>query len=163
MDGELHRSPPTETPAAPRPSVPSDREGRLRHRQWDLLVVVGAGGALGTLGRYELGLAIPTPTGSFPWAIFIVNVTGALILGFAVTLALAGVVPGRYVRPAVGIGFCGGLTTFSTWMVDTVDLSHAHHVVAATLNIVATLTAGLVALFLGVVAARLITRQGART
>lgn len=163
MDGELHRSPPTETPAAPRPSVPSDREGRLRHRQWDLLVAVGAGGALGTLGRYELGLAVPTPTGGFPWAIFIVNVTGALVLGFAVTLALAGIVRSRYVRPAVGIGFCGGLTTFSTWMVDTVNLSNAHHAVAATLNLVATLTAGLVALFLGVVAARLITRQGARS
>jgi len=163
MDAELHGSPPIETPAAPRPSVPNDREVRLQHRQWDLLVAVGAGGAFGTLGRYELGLAIPIPTGSFPWAIFIVNVTGALVLGFAVTLALAGVVPSRYVRPAVGIGFCGGLTTFSTWMVDTVNLSSAHHAVAATLNVVATLTVGLLALFIGVVAARLITRQGARS
>ena len=161
MDAELHGSPPTETSAAPQPSVARHREHRSPHRQWDLLAVVGAGGALGTLVRYELGLAIPTSAGGFPWAILIVNITGALVLGFAVTLALAGVTPSRYVRPAVGIGFCGGLTTFSTWMVDTIDLSDAHHAVAATLNVVATLVAGLVALFVGVVAARVITRQGA--
>jgi len=161
MDAELPESPPTEMSAAPRSFEPSHGARRPPHRQWDLLVAVGAGGALGTLGRYELGVAMPTSAGGWPWAIFLVNVTGALVLGFAVTLALAGMAPSRYVRPAIGIGFCGGLTTFSTWMVDTVDLSHAHHAVAATLNIVATLTAGLVALFLGVVAARLITRQGA--
>ncbi|HEV2993816.1 MAG TPA: fluoride efflux transporter CrcB [Acidimicrobiia bacterium] len=132
------------------------------HYQVDLLLAVGLGGGLGTFLRYELSLALPAGSGAFPWAIFVVNVVGALILGFVTTLVLERWPPTRYVRPIVGIGFCGGLTTFSTWMVDTTQLIDAHHALTAVLYVVATLTTGLVALYLGVVTARTLPRRGAR-
>jgi fluoride exporter len=138
------------------------RSGHRPHLQVDLLLAVGVGGALGTFLRYELSLALPAGTGAFPWAIFVVNVVGALILGFVTTLVLERWPPTRYVRPIVGIGFCGGLTTFSTWMVDTTQLIDAHHVLTAVLYVVASLTAGLVALYLGVITARTLPRRGAR-
>lgn len=138
------------------------RFGHRPHYQLDLLVAVGLGGGLGTLARYELVVALPATSGAFPWAIFVVNVVGALILGFVATLVLERWPPTRYVRPVVGIGFCGGLTTFSTWMVDATQLIDAHHALTAVIYLVATLTVGLVALYLGVVAARTMPGPGAR-
>ncbi len=149
----------TESPA--RRSPFSVRFGHRPHHQVDLLLAVGLGGAVGTLVRYELGVAIRTATGAFPWAIFAANVTGALILGLVTTLALERWPPTRYVRPAVGIGFCGGLTTFSTWMVDATELADRHHVGTAVLYLGATAAIGLAALYVGVVAARLMPRSGA--
>lgn len=150
----------TETPAAR--SAFGTRVGHRPHYRVDLLVAVALGGALGTLGRYELSLALPAAAGAFPWAIFVANVAGALILGFVTTLVLERWPPTRYVRPIVGIGFCGGLTTFSTWMVDATQLIDAHHALTAVVYLVATLTTGLVALYLGVVTARALPRSGAR-
>jgi len=126
-----------------------------RPRRWDLVAGVGLGGTLGTLARYELSVALPIAKGGFPWAIFMVNVLGALILGATTTLVLERWSVSRYVRPIVGIGFCGGLTTFSTWMVDTTQLIDQRHVIIAVGYVVGTLAAGFVALYLGVACARI--------
>jgi len=67
------------------------------------------------------------------------------------------------VRPLIGIGFCGGLTTFSTWMVDTTQLIDRHHTATAILYVVATLVAGFAALYAGVLATRTLAREGARS
>jgi CrcB protein len=130
-----------------------------RRRRWDLIAAVGLGGTLGTLARYELSVALPSPGGGFPWAIFAVNVVGALILGAVTTLVLERWPPTRYVRPLVGIGFCGGLTTFSTWMVDATQLVDNHHVMTAVGYLVGTLVAGLVALYVGVAGVRVSNRE----
>ncbi|HEY6316736.1 MAG TPA: fluoride efflux transporter CrcB [Acidimicrobiia bacterium] len=147
-----------ETPAARSPFSARLATRRPHHRV-DLLLAVGVGGAVGTLVRYEVGVLVPTPTGGFPWATFIVNVAGAFILGLVTTLALERWPPTRYVRPIVGIGFCGGLTTFSTWMVEATQLVDAHHTGTAIIFVVATTTVGLAALIVGVVAARSSTRS----
>ena len=102
-----------------------------------------------------------TAPGGFPWATFIVNVTGAFILGVVTTLMLERWPPTRYVRPLIGIGFCGGLTTFSTWMVETVQLIDTHHTTTAIIDVAATLFGGLLALLVGVTAARTLPREGA--
>lgn len=130
-----------------------------RARRWDLVAGVGLGGTLGTLARYEASVALPIAKGEFPWAIFVVNVLGAFILGAVTTLVLERWSASRYVRPVVGIGFCGGLTTFSTWMVDTTQLVDQRHVVIAVGYVIGTLTAGLVALYLGMVCARISIRK----
>ena len=54
-------------------------------RVW-VLVAVAAGGALGTVARYELALAEPVGSGRFPWATFVVNVVGSLVLGVALAV-----------------------------------------------------------------------------
>ncbi len=146
------------TAAAPDPS-----RSRPRGREARLLVAVAVGGALGTWVRYETVLALPASGAAFPWAIFLVNVVGAFILGATMTLVLEHFPPTRYVRPFVGIGFCGGLTTFSTWMVDVTQLGDAGHAGTAVLDLVATTLVGLTSLVVGVVAARTLIRERSRS
>lgn len=121
------------------------------------MVSVAIGGALGTVGRYELALAEPVTSGHFPWATFAANMIGSFALGIAVV-----VLPER--RPAtsvarafVAVGFCGGLTTFSTWMVESVLLTRDGRGGTAALYLVVSLAAGLVAVLGGVTAARTVT------
>jgi len=83
-----------------------------------LLGVIGAGGAIGAAARYGTELAIPPRSGVFPVATFLVNVVGAVILG-AIAALPAGWLPAHELsRPALGTGFCGGLTTFSTMSLE---------------------------------------------
>src|SRR4051812_27272593 len=84
-----------------------------------LLTLIGLGGALGTLGRYELGLHWRTAGDhGWSWATFVANLTGAFLLGLLVSL-VARHRPSRpsahYLRPALGTGVLGGWTTFSTY------------------------------------------------
>ncbi len=142
-----------DVPAEAGAPVSTERgRGRRRGRgpALEVLVAVGVGGGLGTLGRYELSVALPAHRGAFPWAVFIVNVVGAFGLGLVTTLALERWAPRRWVRPLLGIGVCGGLTTFSTWVVDSVRLADAARLATATVDLAATVVAGFVALVLGV-------------
>ena len=87
-----------------------------------LLAVIGAGGAIGTSARYGTALVIPPRSGAYPVATFLVNVAGAVILG-AVAELPAGSLPAHELsRPAIGTGFCGGLTTFSTMSLEIYQL-----------------------------------------
>ncbi len=119
-----------------------------------MLVAVAIGGALGTMARYELALAEPVGSGRFPWATFGANVVGSLVLGIAVVVwaderAAAGVA-----RAFVAVGICGGLTTFSSWMVETVLLTRDGDGGLAAAYLVVSLVAGLAAVALGVAGAR---------
>ena len=69
--------------ASTRSSAPSVLAvGTAAHRYW-IVVAVAVGGALGTMARYELALAEPVGSGRFPWATFVANVAGSLVLGIA--------------------------------------------------------------------------------
>jgi CrcB protein len=82
---------------------------------------VALGGAAGSLLRYAVGQALgPARPGAFPWHTFAVNVAGSLLLGLVVAL-----VPRddpHHLRALLAVGFCGGLTTFSTFGYETVSL-----------------------------------------
>ncbi|WP_420129526.1 fluoride efflux transporter CrcB [Longimicrobium sp.] len=82
---------------------------------------VALGGAVGSVLRYGAGQALgPARPGAFPWHTFAVNVAGALLLGLIVAL-----VPRddpHHLRALLAVGFCGGLTTFSTFGYETVSL-----------------------------------------
>lgn len=85
---------------------------------------VALGGAAGALLRYGAGQALGPPRpGAFPWHTFAVNVAGSLILGLV--LALVPADDPRHLRPLLAVGFCGGLTTFSTFGYETVSLLQA--------------------------------------
>jgi fluoride exporter len=111
------------------------------------LAAVFAGGAIGTLARAGLeALAAPDP-GHWPWPTFIVNIVGALLLGFFVTRLLERLPTSSYRRPLLGTGFCGGLTTFSTMQVETIKmLEHRHYGLAVGYTL-ASIVAGLVAVY----------------
>lgn len=126
------------------------------------VVAVAGGGALGTLGRYELGLrfAAKTPP-AFPITTLIINVTGAFALGLLLTLILEIWPPTRYLRPFAAIGVLGGYTTFSTLTVDSVRLLQTQQAMRALWVMALSLTLGMVAVAAGMFAARIVAR-GAR-
>jgi CrcB protein len=119
-----------------------------------LLAAVAVGGAAGTLLRVAVGRAFPAGVNGFPWDTLIVNLAGSLVLGFVVVTALERGAPTRYFRPLVGTGFCGGLTTFSTFVVEMDLLVRAGHAGTAILYLAASLAGGLAVARLGVGLAR---------
>ena len=87
--------------------------------------VVFVGGALGTSIRAALEAAFPAQPGGWPWATFLINVSGAFLLGLLLeTLSRRGPDVGarRLVRLGLGTGVMGGYTTYSTFTLETVRL-----------------------------------------
>jgi fluoride exporter len=109
---------------------------------------------VGTPARYALERIIHVAPGTFPWSTFTVNVTGCLVLGALLTLIIERWPPSRYVRAFAVIGFLGAYTTFSTYTVEAVTLTKDNHADIAAAYVVASLVVGLVALYAGIVVAR---------
>jgi CrcB protein len=130
--------------------------------RWDILLVIGAGGALGSLARWGVGEALPWGGEGFPWATFVENVSGGFLLGLLMVLVLDVWPPRRYVRPFLGVGLLGGYTTFSTYMLETRDLLAGGEVPTAFGYLGGSLLAGLVAVWLGVGVARAGVRRARR-
>jgi len=76
-------------------------------------------GALGAVLRYLVARAFASRAG-FPWAVLIVNVVGSAIGGAVLGLAVVGGVDAG-IRLILLTGLCGGLTTFSTFSVETIQ------------------------------------------
>ena len=129
------------------------RPTRVRPRP-AVLAAVGAGGALGAPLRYGLNTAFPVVAGQIPWITFAINVSGAFVLGVLLIFVLERWPPTRYVRPFLAIGFLGAYTTFSTFAVESDLLVKDGHVGIAILYGGLSLIAGILAAFLGIVAAR---------
>jgi fluoride exporter len=108
------------------------------------------GGALGTLLRAGLLEALGEGAPGWPWATFAVNAVGALLLGVLVT-ALP---PVSRQRPLWTTGFCGGLTTFSTFQVELLKMLEAGRLGLAIAYGGASLIAGTIGVQAGVVLAR---------
>ncbi|WP_194907135.1 CrcB family protein [Quadrisphaera sp. INWT6] len=134
------------------------------HRQPALVAWVVLGGAAGTAVRVAAEGQLPRPA-DLPLPTLLVNLVGALVLGALLEgLARRGPDAGRrrIVRLLVGTGFCGGLTTYSTFAVE-VDLLLAGHLLAGVGYALLTVLLGLVAAAAGVAAAASWSRSaGAR-
>jgi fluoride exporter len=130
--------------------------------RWDVLLVIAAGGALGSLARWAVNEAMPPQVDGVPWATAVENVSGGLVLGALMVLILDFWPPSRYLRPFVAVGILGGYTTFSTYMLDTRDLLAAGRVPAAAGYLFGTLLAGLIGVGLGVMAARYVAGAAQR-
>ncbi|MFG2092230.1 fluoride efflux transporter FluC [Streptomyces sp. NPDC048612] len=128
-----------------------------------VLAAVALGGLLGGTARYVLGLAFPTPAGSFPLTTFAVNVSGSFLLALLLVYVLEVWPPTRYVRAFAGVGFLGSFTTFSTWMADTDRLLVHGHLTTAAVNVFGSLAAGLAATVLGLAVGRLASARRARS
>lgn len=115
-----------------------------------LLLVIG-GAAVGAPLRYLSDRAIQSRHDRvFPWGTLAVNVIGSLILGVVTGAVTAGGASPQ-VQLAVGTGFCGALTTYSTFSYETLRLLEDDARLFAAANVVASIVAGLGAAFLGVV------------
>ncbi len=109
------------------------------------LLLVLVGGAIGAPLRYATDLVVQSRHDSvFPWGTFTVNVVGSFLLG-ALAAAVSLTDTPTWVLTLVGTGFCGALTTFSTFGYETVRLVEEGSLGAATLNCVAGVSGGLAA------------------
>ena len=127
---------------------------RLLRDRWDILLVIAAGGALGSLARWGLSEALARPRGSFPLATFTENLSGAFALGLLMVWLTEVWPSARYLRPFLAVGVLGGFTTFSTYMLDTRELLAAGRPGLAAGYLAGTVLAGLCAVFAGVLAGR---------
>jgi fluoride exporter len=116
---------------------------------------VGIAGFFGAIARYALGGFISERVGgAFPWETFIINVSGCFALGFIFTLLTERFLPHPTVRIALTVGFIGAYTTFSTFAFETMRLAESGAAVLATLNVFASIGAGLLAVYAGTWAGR---------
>ncbi|MFE0137792.1 fluoride efflux transporter CrcB [Streptomyces sp. NPDC059037] len=85
----------------------------------------------------------------FPWGTFAVNVLGSLVLGVLTGAAVAGAAASR-LQLFLGTGLCGALTTYSTFSYETLRLAEGGARFYAAVNVLASVVAGLGAVFAGV-------------
>ena len=109
-----------------------------------VVAAVLVAGAVGAVLRYALSRALPVRPGHLPGGILIVNVVGSALAGALIGLAERAALDGD-LRLVLVTGFCGGLTTFSTWSVETIELVDGGRWRAAILNVVMTLVLGIAA------------------
>ena len=114
------------------------------------LLLVAVGAAIGAPLRYLTDRAVQARHDSvFPWGTLTVNVLGSLLLGL-----LTGLPASPAVTAVLGTGFCGALTTYSTFSYETLRLAQEGARFDALANVVVSLVAGLGAASIGLVIAQ---------
>ena len=126
------------------------------------LVAVAVGGGLGSVARYLLATAFPAGHG-FPWAIFVVNVSGCFCLGLLMVYLLEVWPPHRFLRPFLAIGLIGGYTTFSTYAGGVLTLLNGHAFALADAYALSSVVAALIAVWSGLKAGRFAAGLQVRT
>ena len=122
---------------------------------------VALGSAAGGVARWSIGNLVQRSAGGpppvvFPVGTLVVNATGSFILGVLAIVLARPTLGGRadVMRLLLGVGFCGGYTTFSTFSLDTVALLETRGWGAAASNVVASVAAGLAGVAAGMLVAR---------
>jgi len=118
---------------------------------------IALGGALGSMARYATGVYVGRWLGTtFPWGTLLINIFGSFLIGvFAESFALRWDTS-QTTRAFLIVGICGGYTTFSTFSLDIVTLINRGEILAACAYIVASVALGILALYAGLHAMRLI-------
>jgi CrcB protein len=118
-------------------------------------LAVGAGGFLGAITRYAVGLWIGQRWGrSFPMGTFVINVSGSFIIGLVMTLFTERLMVNPQWRLLIAVGFLGAYTTFSTFELETGNLLRDSEWMLAAMNVVLSVLAGFVALKIGEIIAK---------
>ncbi|MFQ3670288.1 MAG: fluoride efflux transporter CrcB [Verrucomicrobiia bacterium] len=124
-------------------------------------LVIMAGGALGSAGRFALSLWILERFGDgFPLGTLAVNLTGSFLIGLIYGLTAP---DGLFPEPPLArefliLGVLGGFTTFSTFSLQTLHLLQAGHWGLASINIIGSVTLCLLAAWFGWGLATLLSR-----
>jgi CrcB protein len=115
-----------------------------------VIVGVALGGAFGASARYALDRLVEARSESvFPWATFVVNVSGCFLIGLiSATLIDRHHLP-AWLRIGLVMGVIGGYTTFSTFAQEALDLVDARDVVEGVAYIGGSIVLGLVAVYVG--------------
>lgn len=116
-----------------------------------LMLLAGIGGFFGTCCRFLtnklFGIYFKT---TLPWATFTVNILGCLILGIIIGLLNKSGIVSPKINSLFVVGFCGGLTTFSTFSYEIFSMGINGQVLMSCFYIAASLIMGLIAVWIGV-------------
>ncbi|MHC1761137.1 MAG: fluoride efflux transporter CrcB [Negativicutes bacterium] len=119
------------------------------------ILFVAVGGGVGSVTRYLASLWAAERFGvDFPYGTLIVNVVGCYIIGLFMVLATEKYLLPTHWRLLIASGFLGGLTTFSSFSYETLNLAQEGAWSAAVVNLAANLITGLLSTGLGVLSAR---------
>jgi fluoride exporter len=115
-------------------------------RRWLGLVILG--GMAGATTRWWV-MELLGPSNGFPWATFVVNVVGCGLLGALTALVRARPRHQAMAGDLLGIGFCGGLTTMSTFAVEVAEFGRTDRIGLGLTYLTASVVAGVAAAWLG--------------
>jgi len=114
-----------------------------------VVAAVALGGAIGSVARYFVStIQSPTWTG-FPYAIFLVNVSGGFVMGVLVELMALKFSVSTEIRAFLTTGIMGGYTTFSTFSLESAALIQRQAYVMATSYVIGSALLSILALFCG--------------
>lgn len=120
------------------------------------ILLVGIGSCAGGILRYALSLAVHSDKNGFPFATFIVNITGCLLIGLIYGLF------SKFSDTSSGLclllttGFCGGFTTFSTFSNEALKMLQNGYLTGFLLYVLGSILLGILAAYLGYAAVRLL-------
>lgn len=120
-------------------------------------LLVAAGGAIGSVARYSLGLVAGrlAPSAGWPLGTFAANVLGGLMMGLLVGwLAFRGGAQQEAVRLFAAVGVLGGFTTFSSYSLEAVQMIERRQIGLACAYVVGSVVLAILALFVGLMIAR---------
>lgn len=121
------------------------------------LLIVAAGGALGAVARYGVGVSAQRllPTAQWPWATLTVNVVGGLLMGLlAGWLAFRSGAHSESLRLFAAVGVLGGFTTFSAFSLEAALMIERRQLAMAGGYVAASVVLSIAALFIGLMVAR---------
>jgi len=113
------------------------------------ILAIFIGGGVGSLARWGVANLLRNYSMNFPYATFAVNIIGSFILGFVVALFWSKAEMHDSLKLAITVGFCGGLTTFSTFSWETFDLIKNGEFLLAVLYVVISVLICVLAVSLG--------------
>lgn len=112
---------------------------------FQFLLLVGLGGAIGSIGRASVSLLLQSFS---PWPTVLVNVIGAFLIGFLVR-AMEGLSEPDFFRAFWILGVCGGFTTFSAFGLDLVNLMKEEGFLSSFIYIALSLLGTIIGVYLG--------------
>ena len=119
------------------------------------LLYIGAGSFLGGAARYGLSRWIqPRAEGSFPIGTLAVNLAGCLLIGLLYGWFARGHITDPALRAGLATGFCGGLTTFSSFAAEGLSMFHCGHFLSLAAYATLSFALGLCMVYLGQMLAR---------
>jgi fluoride exporter len=118
-------------------------------------LLIACGGGAGSLARYLAGTAIMNRFGGrFPLGTLVVNVSGSFLIGLLMTWLTERYAPHPQLRMLLVVGFLGGYTTFSSFEWETYGTVREGGAWLGLVNVVASVTLGYLAVWLGAAMAR---------
>ena len=120
-------------------------------------IAVALGGALGAVTRYGVGVWMSNKwVYSFPWHTFLVNISGAFLLGLFNGLFMDKITVSPELKIALTVGFLGAFTTFSTFGYEAILLIKEGDILTAGLYTLSSVVIAFIGVLLGMALARLL-------